>query len=86
MTEGVVELRPGASQSLRIKERVDPASVIHGAGEAGLVQVAIVGRTASGELYVAGSDCGDISMGLLMRAVTRLSMAEDLGMFDSDEP
>lgn len=84
MTDAIVELFPGASVALRQAERIDPGGIINGALSAGLVQVALVGRTASGDLYIAGSDCADVTIGLLTRGISRLAEGDDLGTFEEE--
>ena len=84
MTDAVVELFPGASVALRQTERIDPASILDCAMKAGLSQVAVVGRTPTGEMYIAGSDCADMTIGLLVRGMNRLAHADDLGTFSEE--
>lgn len=54
--------------------QVAPVSgVIEGAKQANLTRVVIAGYTEDGEMYVAGSHCCELTLGLLARATHKVA-------------
>lgn len=71
-----VHVLPGVERRDLSGAPLPTEEVLQAAIDVGLLEVVIVGRDRTGQLYVACSDSdADRSVGLLMRAVTYLSSA-----------
>ena len=74
-----ISVFPGVNRPDLVTEETSPEVALRSALDAGLVHVAIVGRQASGEIVVWGSQPdADQAIGLLMRGVTDLASAKQV--------
>jgi hypothetical protein len=84
-----VHVLPGVERRDLVCGPAESDRILHAALDEGLSDVAVIGRDRRGELYVA-SGCSDVdrTVGLLMRAVARLTEATIVNdaPLDTDPP
>lgn len=77
---------PGATFRAKPAEATAPEDALKGALNAGLLDVAIVGRTISGDITVFGSQPdSDAAIGLLTRGITFLAGAQQIAPDEDEE-
>lgn len=77
---------PGATFRAEPAKATAPEDALTGALNAGLLDVAIVGRTISGEITVFGSQPdSDAVIGLLTRGISFLANAQQIDLDEDEE-